>query len=514
MIPKASASIDVEELSHTDINTLAHHDFTILPAYDPGISPTHSDWIDDTRARYHSVILKRLLDAIDYTRSTADWPMMHKLAERILEIDPGNPKATSAVGHATRLMRGLGSPLLDLPPATVRETARTIAPLGGHAAEQDTVLTGRTHDLTLLTNMLGRSKRGHGCAIELAGPPGIGKRRLLREIAHIAKYDDAVVIRTSCYPLLSATPLAIWHDLARRLLRAPGAGGCDPHTIITLDAFIERPPVPSHTDAANAVDRDALRDALRDLIGAVAYEQPLVLIVEEVQRCDEASRTLLSAVAERAPHEPLFCAATVRLENADDAPAPATLAHFGRHLLPPIAPPSMLRHVEAYRAGIVRRLPAERREECANIANGNPLHAEELVNLFTSSPHEPLSGGAPPSLSAVIDMRLQRCDALSLRLIQLCALLTPHATVKRLARLATASEWRVASTVGELRTDGFLSASGKSALASDQRLRCRHDIIAERALARLAVNERRTLHDAAAELLRGEPELGDFLRVR
>jgi predicted ATPase len=441
--------------------------------------------------------------------------MMHQLAERALALDPSNLQALSALNHSRRILRGLYTPPTTITPARVRDTPSliTVAPLGGHAAEQDTILAGRTTDVTVLTNAFSRARRGCGNTITLEAPPGAGKSRLLRELTHIARYDEATIVRTTTPLAYSAPPLSTCYDLIIKLLRTPGASGCDPHTTTILEEFTKNP-------TTYTSELPTLIAATSDLLSAIAYEQPLVLIMEDVHHLDAPSQTLFHNIITRITHDPIFCIITQRPHVTKDAPpttnqaAPSQAApcqaapnqvtptSHTHHRLPPLDPTAATRHFEAYRAGIAHRMPEELRAWCIHIANGNPYFAEELINLWTDTPHDPITETPPTSLTTLLNTRLHRLPSLSYRILQSCAILGPHATLPRIARLANASEWRVAAITAELRTNGFMTVANTAITPSQHRLRCRHPLLAEHALALLSQDDRRTLHDQAATNLK------------
>src|SRR5437870_2922011 len=66
----------------------------------------------------------------------------------------------------------------------------SIAPLSPTAA-----IVGRQRELTLVMSCYEAAKHGHAHVLLLAGEPGIGKTRLLDEIAVRTAYQGAVVLR-------------------------------------------------------------------------------------------------------------------------------------------------------------------------------------------------------------------------------------------------------------------------------------------------------------------------------
>lgn len=84
-------------------------------------------------------------------------------------------------------------------------------------------LTGRNDELAVVRRILGSLRAGRGHLIEVSGPPGIGKTRLLE-----ATRDAATNFRklhTVCEAYTASTPYAVWRDLLRELLDVPRTAG-------------------------------------------------------------------------------------------------------------------------------------------------------------------------------------------------------------------------------------------------------------------------------------------------
>jgi hypothetical protein len=56
-------------------------------------------------------------------------------------------------------------------------------------------IVGRDAELAVLRSALADARRGQGCAIFFVGEPGLGKTRLVREVAAIAEASAQVVLR-------------------------------------------------------------------------------------------------------------------------------------------------------------------------------------------------------------------------------------------------------------------------------------------------------------------------------
>ena len=85
-------------------------------------------------------------------------------------------------------------------------------------------LVGRRWELSAIESLLDRAVDGHGAVVEVVGPPGIGKSRLVREVAAIAAGRSVEVFSAYCE---SHTCDIAFHVVARLLRAAIDVRGLD-----------------------------------------------------------------------------------------------------------------------------------------------------------------------------------------------------------------------------------------------------------------------------------------------
>ena len=128
------------------------------------------------------------------------------------------------VGGAARLgerelMRIKGA---ESPVPAYRLLGMADEPTGAGHSESD--LVGRRWEMSAVEGLLGRAIEGHGAVVGVAGPPGIGKSRLVREVARIAGHLEVKVFTAFCE---SHTSQVSFHVVARLLRAATGVEGLD-----------------------------------------------------------------------------------------------------------------------------------------------------------------------------------------------------------------------------------------------------------------------------------------------
>ena len=159
---------------------------------------------------------------------------------------------------------------------------------------------GRSRELAALRGYLEDTGAGRCQVVVITGPAGIGKTRLGEEFTQGAPEEDsrAVVVRgtrTEMKLRWGATA-----NMVRQLLLLPGSAGVSPTSDSLLRAMIPslgRDEVTLQT--INSVSPAAFLDAITDLLDAVSYETPLVVLLDDFQWFDRDSRTLLLSLMAR-----------------------------------------------------------------------------------------------------------------------------------------------------------------------------------------------------------------------
>jgi adenylate cyclase len=193
-----------------------------------------------------------------------------------------------------------------------------------HRAESK--LVGRTRELNFVTAILDEAVDGNGCVVGVLGPPGIGKSRLIREIAAIARTRGLPVFTTYCESHATGIP---FHVLARLLRASIGIDELDPGAARTVvrDLFTEAHPsdllllddLLGIRDAGIPlldIAPDARRRRLTALINSqsLARAEPAVYVIEDAHWIDEVSESMLADFLTVVPQLPSLTLITYRPE--------------------------------------------------------------------------------------------------------------------------------------------------------------------------------------------------------
>jgi DNA-binding NarL/FixJ family response regulator/tetratricopeptide (TPR) repeat protein len=166
-------------------------------------------------------------------------------------------------------------------------------------------IVGRTDELDALEQALDELDRGRSSAVELVGEPGIGKTRLLRELAARAELRGRLVLFGSASELEVDLPFSVFVDALDEFVE-----GLDPKQLAVLgdDVRAELAQVlPALSELAGerqpALQHERYRShrAVRALLERLAEPDRLVLVLDDLHWADSASVELLGALLRRPP---------------------------------------------------------------------------------------------------------------------------------------------------------------------------------------------------------------------
>jgi len=205
---------------------------------------------------------------------------------------------------------------------------RRLLAIGEHEASRrgESTLVGRQWEISTVTAILDEAIGGAGCVVNIMGPPGIGKSRLVRESAAIAATRGVAVFTTYCESHARDIP---FHAVARLVRAAFGVSDlddraarsairaevtdADPEDLLLLDDLL------GIRDAAVVlpdIAPDARRRRVTALVNAVslARQTPGVYVVEDAHWIDEVSESMLADFLAVTPQTPSLVLITYRPE--------------------------------------------------------------------------------------------------------------------------------------------------------------------------------------------------------
>jgi hypothetical protein len=247
--------------------------------------------------------------------------------------------------------------------------------------------------------------------------------------------------------------------------------------------------------------------AWRRLLVAIAAGSPTVLVFEDLHWADESMLRFIELLAAAARDVPLLVLCTARPELIDrDASWAGTITGSLTITLPPLRDRGMTalyQHIlgqAAFATELLRPL--------MELANGNPLYAQEYVRMLVERGAVPLGafgqpageGGLPmpDSVHAVIANRVDLLEPTDRAVLQAAAVVGmqfwPGAVAAALGRPASFVE----RALRRLEQREFISEQSESSMAGQSEFRFRHVLVRDVCYQRLPRTERIARHERTA----------------
>ena len=265
-----------------------------------------------------------------------------------------------------------------------------------------TELVGRAAEFTRLQELWRMAAAGRAGLVLVAGDPGVGKTRLVTELAEVARRRGAVVATAQCFGTsgrLALAPVADW-------LRDPVVQA----TVATLDP-VWRAEVGRLVPTAREPGGHAMNDAwqrlcfFEGLARAISGTgRPTLLVLDNVQWCDQETLAFLTFCLRLAPETPLLIAGTVRAGEVE----PELERWIARMRATGVLTETALQPLEAaataHLAEVIsgRPVPEQGRHLLQAATGGFPLYVVEALRTDASVP----SG----DVTAVLRTRLAQAD--------------------------------------------------------------------------------------------------------
>ena len=381
-----------------------------------------------------------------------------------------------------RLREELGvrpGPLLRAALAEARGPGAAPFPASPSAAHP---LYGRAAELRTLMAAWTAARAGHGRVVLITGEAGIGKTRLVAELARRADNAGARTAVGAGVDVGGTAPLAMWQELVPQLARAvppppehadwPAELGRLAPDIAARFGRDQPPPVSSPE-----LERLRLFDAVLRLVEWAAVGLPVLLVAEDVHRADPASMQLCAHIGRRLAALPVLFVLT-RRDKPDRPAADALLADLaGRGVevadleLGPLSPAEL-----AAVARSVADLSQDAVDQVVRAADGNPLLAVESARALAAG-----RSATPQNLRAAVRAATGALPRPARDLAEALAAAGRELSAAELAALPLAD--RDAAEEAVLDT-GLISRAGGG-------LRFRHALLAEAVRASLGEHGRR-----------------------
>ena len=402
----------------------------------------------------------------------------------------------------------MSTPVLSDPHVTIVDVSRW----------DDVPMVGRAEELERLLAHVDRAAGGRSSAALLAGDAGVGKTRLLDELATRAAARGVRVLTGHCVDLGDVglpylpfvdllRPVAADPELAPASSRNPalagllaGRPGASAPVLPAVDGGDLGRPLPNRA-APQPVDDGRLQlfESIAGLLGELATTAPLLVVLEDVHWADRSSRDLLRYLLARLVDEPVAIVASYRSDDLHRRhPLRPLLAELVR--LPGVERVELAPLTDADVGRLVRGLsaavPESTVDDVVARAEGNAFYAEELLAAGLHGE------GLPWALTDVLLARVEQRSPAAQQVLRIAAV----------AGLRVRHE--LVAAVGALAPDELERALAESVhhhllvVSDDDRYRFRHALLREAVIADLLPGEHVRLHAAIAAYLAATPGAG------
>jgi class 3 adenylate cyclase/predicted ATPase len=431
----------------------------------------------------------------------------------------------------------------ELPPQMVKGKAaavRIYRPLGRYSSRsrslqqpegERTALAGRTAEVARIGQALSQSLAGRLCVLCLEGEPGIGKSRLVLELARQLREHGLVGLLGRGQAIEQQTPYRAWQEIFSSYFDLESVDDSAAQRQRVLEqlaeiapALVDRAPLlndllglglPETTLTEHLepkLRQASLQALLIDLLGMWAAERPLVLVLEDAQWLDSLSWQLALQVARGLTDLPVLLVLALRpLEHGpfeQSYHALCALAWCERLALSPLGPSETV-ELAAARLGVAE-LPPPIAKLIEQRAGGSPFVAEELaLSLRDSGTVEVVDGRAvlnaerdelrlPDTVQGLVLSRIDRLPAeqqLTLKVASVIGRAFGHSTLLDVYPGAI-EEPELRSNLDRLgQSDMVLQLEVSSALRSHM---FKQVIVQEATYSTLLLAQRRDLHERVA----------------
>jgi class 3 adenylate cyclase/tetratricopeptide (TPR) repeat protein len=431
------------------------------------------------------------------------------LAARVMaKAEPGQILASQAVLDACAVT----FETTELEPFMVKGKTMPVyasivgAPRGSKAqADADELpLVGREMETAALQRGVRLAGEGTGSVVEIVGPPGVGKSRLLTELRAAARTADARVLSAACDLYGLTTPYAATRPLLMQALGLPDNAPRDrivsrlmqviwneapelapwlPLLGVPLD--LDLPFTPEVEQLGQEFRRERLQEVVTTLLETL-LSAPTVIIVEDTHWTDEPSTELFAHLARDIERRPWLLCVT-RRDEPTGFKAPTTAATAS--LRPQMLSDEQMAELLLAATDDAPLLPHEmlilqRR------SGGNPLFLRELLAAARRA-----GGieGLPDTVEATITSQIDTLSVADRRLLRHASVLGQRFTGQLVDDLF--DDGAHAGPVTWRRLSEFVVQE------DDGAYRFRHALIRDAAYEGLAYKRRRELHRRAGEAI-------------
>lgn len=364
-----------------------------------------------------------------------------------------------------------------------------------------TPFIGRADELGRLSEAVDRARAGRTVAVHVLGDAGVGKTRLIEELRRRMDADVAVY-SGCCESYGNIAPLQPFLQILRQVFgvgieasreesaRAVQAGleQLGGVAIKFLPALLQVLSLGSRAEPP--AESVSLSGVMSSLLAALSQRGPLVLLLDDWQWADDASRLLVTQVVEQLAREsrPVLFVTSSRARAVVDPLLPDALVIE-------LLPFDLAESEQAIRALLPGTLDLAITGVIQQRSGGNPLFLEELCqSLPREGPLAAPVASVPSTIHGLIQARVERLPAELAAVSQAAAVIGSEFEEWLLARIVGPEE--LGRALEDLAANDLVYESHSPGLH-----RFKHGITREVVYNTVKLSERRRLHGAIARAI-------------
>lgn len=460
-----------------------------LPVFAAPGGAEFEKWADMERFRLEKHFLRAAHSLVQERLSEGEFDEATEMATRARDADPLNQaswrlllEALLAADEQVRAQveaRALEEKLDELgrsPEPALRqllEAARTGRQASGGSGPEGRLepeLIGREREFAAVLSAWSEARSGRGRHVHVAAAAGLGKSRLLSEVDGRLGAMGARTILLRAHPGERDIRYSLASELAEALAECPGSNDISDgaaRVLVGLNpALSDRYSVSSDDGSAEQLRRRVL--ALKALLEAVAGQEPLAVLIDDLHWADRKSRQVLTSLLGDIAEKSVLVVTTSRSEAETGS---MTLDHTRPLILEPLGEGELQRLVSSLGTlpdeGWATSLP----RELEAATSGSPLLVLETLRLALAEGWLQLESGVWACHDAdglerelaegrALRRRVERLPDRAYRLLLLVCVAGRPVTAARLAEARKVEAGPVVQDLRQLEVDGLLARIG------------------------------------------------------
>jgi class 3 adenylate cyclase/tetratricopeptide (TPR) repeat protein len=427
-----------------------------------------SDLRMDYSAVGQTTYLAAQMERLARPGSTLLAPETRRLTEGFLVVTALGPVPMKGIAEPVEVyeLTGAGPARYRLQAAAVRGLSRFV---------------GREAEVERLREAFARSRAGEGRLVALVGEPGVGKSRVIREFVEGPWMEGAILLEgrpvayrktPSWMPVMDALRRYCQIDRLdeERIIREKITGkllALDRALAPALPALLALADLEPEDPVWRALDppqrRRRIQEAVLSMLLAESRRQPVVFVVEDLQRIDEETQALLDALVDRLQGTRLLILVAYRPEYRHQWGSKPGYAQIRIDPLSPGTARALLESMLGSDPGlaVLKTVLVER-------TDGNPLFLEESVRTLVETQALVGEPGArrlvkpletvqvPGSVQAVLAARIDRLTPVAKHVLQSASVIGKDVPFPVLAEIADLPDEALRAGLGFLQAGELL----------------------------------------------------------